>query len=265
MCRQEKLMLRFMPPSNEEVNRAADLVISACKTVFTKNLECVTLKGSTLKGDFIPGYSDYDFHVFLSPQVMDDERTLKIDYALRFQKAFGHARPEDFGASQFQIYFISSQRYPADWAPPVKGTFKVFFGKLPASIQKADDELYIQQAREYLRMVDSARKTIVGRFVDKPNERVLPVMRLLGATLKSYMHSILILLQKKPQETLRLKLNQMISPVEEGINSEGHFASFFEHVSNWPRVQQDSDYAREAFKEGIEALSKIVFWSQALM
>jgi hypothetical protein len=257
-------MLRFSPPSDEEVNRATKLVISACQTAFNENLECVTLKGSALKGDFIPGYSDYDYHVFLSPQAMDSERVPKTEYALRFQKAFGHIHPEDFGASQFQIYFINSQRYPPDWVPPVKGAFKVFLGKLPASAREADDESYIQNAREYLETADHARRTIVGRFVDKPNRRVAPVVRLLGATLKSYMHPVLVLLEKKPKETLRLKLDQMIPPVEKELNSKGHIASFFEHVSNWTKVQQESDYARGAFKEGTEALSEIIFWSRTL-
>jgi predicted nucleotidyltransferase len=252
--------LRFNPPSKELVDEAANLVVSASKKAFSSSLECVILKGSVVKGDFIPGYSDFDFHVFLNPEVMDSERVPKTDYALRFQKSFGGVQPEDFGVSQFQVYFINSQNYPADWAQSVEGTYKVIWGKLPLAAMEADDQIYIQQAREYLKTVEDSRRTIVGRFVDKPDTGVSGVVRLLGATLKSYMHSVLILLTNNPKDILRLRLDEMILQVEKGINSKGHFTAFFNQISDWTRIQQNGDKARKAFKEGTEALDEIAHW-----
>lgn len=252
--------MKFKPPSKEIIIKAANLVISACKKSFDGSLECVTIKGSAVKGDFIPGYSDFDFHVFLSPEVMDSERVPKTDYALKFQKSFGHVQPEDFEVSQFQIYFINSQHYPDDWVQPVKGTYKIVWGKLPKAATEADDQIYIQQAKEYLKIIEDSRRTIVGRFVDKPDKGVSGVDRLLGATLKGHMYSVLILLTNNPKDSLRLLLDEMIVQVEKGINSKGHFTAFFEQISDWTKIQQNSDKARKAFEEGIAALEEINRW-----
>lgn len=96
-------MLKFNSPQPEVLNRAISLVVSACRTVYRDSLVCVTLKGSTVKGDFIQNYSDFDFHVFIKPEAMDGEKTPKIESAIKFQKLIGNTNPQDFGASQFQI------------------------------------------------------------------------------------------------------------------------------------------------------------------
>jgi len=48
--------MKFDPPSQKLVDEASELVVSACKEAFGSSLECVTLKGSAVKGDFIGGY-----------------------------------------------------------------------------------------------------------------------------------------------------------------------------------------------------------------
>ena len=252
--------MRFDRPSAETLNRAVGLVVSASKTAFADSLECVTLKGSAVKGDFIRGYSDFDFHVFLKPEAMDSERVPKVEGAIRFQKAFGDVDPEDFDASQFQIYFINSERYPPDWVPPVEGTYKVYWGILPSAAKEMDDSTYLRFAEQSLSSVGYSRQKIVERFVDKPNTRAPAIVRLLGATVKGYLYSVSVLLTSKPNTVLTLKLDEIIPLVEEGIGSRGHFATFFEYVSNWNLVQQNYDYAREAFREGTKALDEIACW-----
>ena len=252
--------MKFNPPSQTIINEAADLIVSACKKSFSSNLECVILKGSAVKGDFIPYYSDFDFHVFLNPKVMQSERIPKIDYALKFQKAFGHVKPEDYGVSQFQIYFIDSQHYPADWVPSAEGTFEVIWGRMPLAVMKVDNQVYVQQAHENLKTVRDTRKNLIGRFVDKPDAGIPTLVRLLGTFLKGYMYSVLILLSENPKDGLRLRLDEMIAQVEKGIGSKGHLTAFFNQVSDWATIQQNSDKARTAFKEGMKSLDEIVHW-----
>ena len=252
--------MRFKPPSQKLIDEAVDLVVSACKKTFSNNLECVILKGSAVKGDFIPGYSDFDFHVFLNPKVMESKRIPKIDYALKFQKAFGHVKPEDYRVSQFQIYFIDSQHYPADWVPPAEGTFKVVWGRMPLAVMKVDNQVYVQQANENLKTVRDTRKNLVGRFVDKPDAGIPTLVRLLGTFLKGYMYSVLILLSDNPKDGLRLRLDEMVALVEKGVGSKGHFIAYFDQVSDWATIQQNIDKARTALKEGMEALDEIGHW-----
>ena len=256
-----KQVMRFDPPEAEVLDRAEDLVVSACKAIFGSSLICVTLKGSAVNGDFIRGYSDLDFHVFLKSDVMDGD-VPKAEYAIRFQKAFGHVNPEDFEVSQFQIYFINSGKYPEDWAPPVQGTYMVLWGSLPETAKELDDAAYVRFAEQHLSLsnIEYSRRSNVGRFVDKPDTRIAYYVRLLGATLKNYMYAVSVLLTRKPKVGFGLKLDKMIALVEEGIRSEGHLLAFFEQISDWQRIQQDPEYAREAFREGIQALDEIVWW-----
>jgi len=252
--------MKFDPPDTEILDCAVSLVVSACQTAFTNRLECVILKGSAVKGDFIRGYSDFDFHVFLKPEATDGEKAPKVEGAVRFQKAFGGVDPEDFGVSQFQIYFINSERYPVDWVPPVAGTYRVLWGSPHCILKEFDDSTYLRYAKQSLSNVDDSEKKIVEKFVDKPNTQLPTVVRLLGASLKGYMYSVSMLLTSKPKTTLRLNLDELILTVEEGIGSGGSLTTFFEKIANWILVQHDYDYARETFGEGIKALGEIACW-----
>ena len=254
--------MKFEPLEAEVLDRAEDLVVSACRAVFGSSLLCVTLKGSAVKGDFIPSYSDFDFHVFLKPDVTDGESAPKAECAIRFQRAFGHVAPEDFEVSQFQIYFINSEKYPEDWSPPVEGTYRILWGSLPETAKELDDAAYIRSAEQHLSLsrIEYSRRSNVARFVDKPDARIAYNVRLVGATLKNFMYSVLVLLTKKPEVAFGLELDKMIALVGEGIGSESHLAAFFEYISDWTRIQQDPEYAREAFREGIQALDEIASW-----
>jgi predicted nucleotidyltransferase len=254
--------MKFDPLEADALDRAAGLVVWACRAVFGSSLICVILKGSAVKGDLIRGYSDLDFHVFLKPEVMDGENVPKADYAVQFQRAFGQVSPEDFEVSQFQIYFINSEKYPEDWAPPVEGTYRILWGSLPETAKELDDGAYIRFAEQHLSLssIEYSRRSNVARFVDKPNTRIEYNVRLVGATLKNYMYSISVMLTKEPKVAFKLGLDKMIALVEEGIGSEGHFRTFFEYVSDWQRIRRQPEYAREAFKEGIQALNEIHSW-----
>ena len=252
--------LIYDPPSAKIIEEATGLVLSACRKAFGDNLVCITLKGSAVKGDFIQYYSDFDFHIFLKPQVMDDATVPKAEYAMEFQRAFGSVNPQDFCASQFQIYFINSEAYPGDWLPPVEGTYRVLYGSVPVSAREAEEQGYLRLSLDYLASVEESRKTIVGRFVDKPNSAIPNLVRLLGTTLKGYMYSVSALTLPNPKQGLKLGLDEMIEIVEKEVKSGGHIGGFFQLISDWRMIQSDIESARQAFKEGNEAMKEINHW-----
>jgi hypothetical protein len=69
-----------------------------------------------------------------------------------------------------------------------------------------------------------------------------------------------MLLLTQPKTALRMKLDSIIPLVGEGIGSIGHISRFFEYVSNWPRIQESPELARDAFREGISAIEEISTW-----
>lgn len=251
--------MKYSPPQLGIVNQAISTMVLACKTVFVDDLECIILMGSAVKGDFIQGYSDFDFHVFLKPNAMNGERTPKFEGALKFQKLIGEINPHDFGACQFQIFFINSRKYPRDWLPPMKGTYKIVWGKIP-SFQEIDDSIYLKYARKAVANVEQDRQRLIERFVDKPNSQLPTMVRLLGTYMKGHLYSVSILLTSRPKVVLNLKLDELISVVEKGMGSTGRISKFYEYVSNWLIVQNQCEYAQEAFKTGIEALDEINSW-----
>jgi hypothetical protein len=222
-------------------------------------LECIMLMGSAIKGDFIQGYSDFDFHVFLHSAVMDGERSPEVGHAVAFQKRIGEIKPRDFGASQFQIYFLNAGKYPEDWIPTA-GTYQILWGTRPLCLQEVNDSAHLQHARRSVSNVERDKRRLIERFVDKPNSRIPSLVRYLGQYLKGHIYSMSIMLTSKPNEALSLKLDELLSVVETGMESQGRVATFYEYVSNWSTVMESYEYAREAFTAGIDALEAITQW-----
>lgn len=252
--------MRYTLPRPEVMNQAITLVVSACKAVFEEHLECILLKGSAVKGDFIQGYSDFDFHVFLHSAVMDGERSPVVGRAVAFQKRIGEINPRDFGASQFQIFFLNARKYPEDWVPAIEGTDQVLWGEKPSCLQEVNDSAYLRHARQSVSNVERDKRRLVDRFVDKPNSRIPTLVRLLGQYLKGHLYSLSILLTAKPITALNMKLDELLAVVEHGIGSKGRVSMFYEYIAHWPTVQEKCGYAREAFKAGIDALESIYKW-----
>ena len=248
------------PVQPEGLNRVISIVVTACRKAFREGLVCVILKGSAVKGDFIPGYSDLDFHVFLKPEAMGGEKSPNLDDAITFQRLMGTINPQDFGASQFQVFFLNAEKYPKEWLPPTAGTYKVVWGTTPPTLQTLDDATYVRYARQFLESIDTDKQNLIGRFIDKPNSRAPAIVRLLGTILKGHLYSVSMLLLSQSKTALRLKLDSIIPLVEEGIGSAGHISRFFAHVSNWSRIQETPELARNAFREGIAALEEISTW-----
>lgn len=251
--------MKYNPPRAEVLNRAISLVVSACKAVFAEYLACIMLKGSAIKGDFIQGYSDFDFHVFLHSAVMDGERSPEVGRAVAFQKRIGEINPRDFGASQFQIFFLNARKYPEDWISPT-GTYQILWGKRPSCLKEVNDSAYLQHAQRSVSNVERDKQRLIERFVDKPNSRIPTLVRLLGQYLKGHIYSMSILLTSKPTEALNMKLDELLLVVEKSMGSQGHVATFYTYISNWSTVLESHGYAREAFKAGIEALEAITQW-----
>lgn len=254
------LTMKYNPPRPEVLKKAISSVVTACTAVFEEELECIMLKGSAIKGDFIQGYSDFDFHVFLNSAAMDGERSPEAGRAVAFQKLIGEINPRDFGASQFQIFFLSARTYPPDWIPSSEGTYQILWGRTPACLQEVDDAAYVQHARRSVSNVERDKRRLIERFVDKPNSRIPTYVRLVGQYLKGHIYSMAILLTGKPNVALNMKLDELLSVVEDGMGSQGRLTTFYEYISNWATIQEQRGYAREAFMAGIDALEEMTRW-----
>jgi len=250
-----------MRPSNQaRMNTSVESIVKACKEVFGNELRCIILKGSAFKGDFVPNYSDVDIHVYVEPIALEDDRTPKLEFALKFQEAIGQLSPKDAGVSQFQISFLSADRSPEDWSPPVRGTYRILYGTSVPAMERIPLQEYLERQWLYLEQVEKIRLELLRRFVDKPNSSIPMMVRLTGTYLKGILYALSSVLSKNPEETFSCTLEQLLSDVLGKVPDLSYARDFFGSVKDWTSVENDPIKAREAFAFGIGALKAIEKW-----
>lgn len=209
-------------------------MLEAVLRVFGSSVRAGILKGSALKGDFIPGYSDFDLHFFVDDAVMRDALTPKLEYAFAFQEAIGAIDPAEYSVYSYQVYFLSAENYPPDWAKPLPGTYITIFGQLPASLTEIDPQSYIEKAPKDLAAHMRYMQSLIGRMLDKPNTHLEPLARLSGTFIKPVPYAVATLLTKDPERIWKMPLSEVLPLVEPRAFPSRSVSAFFDLVQGWP-------------------------------
>ncbi len=160
------------------------VVLGAMRAAFGDHLRGAILKGSALKGDFIPYYSDFDVHAFVDTAAMQTATVPAVERALAFQAAIGAVEPRDYGVNALQIFFIAWDRFPADWVKPLPGTYTLIAGELPAGFTDIDPADYLVSAESFFASLLSGwYGSLVSSLLDKPNAALPRLARLAGTYL----------------------------------------------------------------------------------
>jgi len=244
----------------EHLKPALDLIVRSLQEVLGEHLIAVLLKGSLVKGDFIPRYSDVDIHVLVDHEVMEGPRSLRLKEALRIQEKLGVIRPQDYDVWQFQIFFLSPEYYPYDWSPPIPGTYILLYGKVPEDLREREEEFY-HKIDLSLHRISGYISYLLERFTDKPNGKLAEIVRLTGAILKATLYNAASLLEEKPFAVWHMPVWEVLSKWGEELCPEGHLSNFFNGVrKEWRRVIEDPDFARFLFAKGIKSLRSLERW-----
>lgn len=244
----------------DHLKPALDLIVRSLREVLGEHLIAVLLKGSLVKGDFIPGYSDVDIHVLVDYEVMEGPRSLRLEEALRIQERIGVIRPEEHDVWQFQIFFLSPEHYPYDWSPPLPGTYIPLYGDVPEDLKETEEGFY-SKVDLSLHRISGYISYLLERFTDKPNRRLAEIVRLTGAILKATLYNAASLLEEDPLSVWHMPVWEVLSRWENELCPEGHLSNFFNGVrEEWKRVIEDPDFARSLFREGIESLRALERW-----
>ena len=223
-------------------------LLSAVQEIFGELAEAIILKGSLVKGDFIPYFSDVDLHVFAQSAAMEGPMVPKLEYCLEFQSRFGDLDPEEFGVSQFQVYFLDIDDYPRNWTPPLPGTYRVIWGAV--DIPLPTEEFMCDQAHLYMRNLPFQVQGLIHRFIDKPDTGIAPLVRLLGVFLKPAVYELATLLGHDPIGIWTKPLDEVLAITESalGVNSLGEF---YQGVRPWQYVREQPDKLRHLFGLGV--------------
>jgi len=253
-------------PRNElprKLRESVDAIVQACQVAFGPHLKCVILKGSALKGDFVRNYSDLDLHAYVDPEALLADRTPKLEHALRFQEAIGDLEPRAAGASQFQVYFLRSDRSTAGWSPSVPGSYEVVYGEIPPALSGWKDFDFRSHMKETLARIGDDRRTLIGKVLDKPNAALATYVRLAGSYVKNMAYSAAVIASGDPVWTFSLSrddLSKYLSRVDRSLAAIGEF---FDIVTDWAKIERNPTAARGAFRKAIEALDAIGAWAQS--
>lgn len=232
-------------------------LLKAVQGTFGDLAEAIILKGSLVKKDFIPYFSDVDLHVFINSTAMAGPMVPKLEYCLEFQARFGDLDPEEFGASQFQIYFLDVDDYPHNWTPPLPGTYKVIWGSI--DIPLPTEEFMCEQAHLYMQKLPFQVQGIMHRFADKPHRGIAPLVRLLGVFLKPSAYAVATLLGCDPIGIWTKPLGKVLAIIEPAVGIS-RLGEFYQGVHPWQHVREQPEKLRHLFGLGVRcsnALAKI--------
>lgn len=238
-------------------------IVKACKGVFGEDLLCVILKGSGRDRDFVQDYSDIDIHAYVKPRVLEEGKSPKLEYVIRFQEAIGRLDPKKAGVSQFQVYFLPADGRIEGWNPPVAGTYEILHGAPVPAMQMTSLREYLEEEWRYLSEARRTRLDLLGKFVDKPNSSISGLVRLTGTCLKGLLYALSCVLTREPERAFSLTLDQMLSYTCEQSQELSYARSFFNMITNWGEIEKNPRKAREAFALGIRALEAIERWQAA--
>lgn len=225
---------------------------------FDGEIRAILLKGSALRDDFLPSYSDLDIHVYVPSSHMRGGRQPRLENALRFQRAIGGLDPADYGVSSFQIFFIDADNYPKDWSRPLKGTYEVVYG---GPIDEATPrEEFLTRSRENLSAYPRFISTLIERFVDKPDTRIAEFARLAGVFLKGAVYSAAVVIAEDPEVVVGRPIMELLGLLEGGGVDVRPMREFFVEVRGWSEAKQDPEWCRETFRLAIQGMQNICDW-----
>lgn len=248
----------------ELVEELSGRVLEAAREVLGETLVGAIVKGSAVLGDFFPGFSDFDVHLFAEPAAMRGPRSLRADLALNFQRRIGPLEPDTYNVSQIQIYFVSTGAHPADWTPPIPGTHRLIYGALPPNASTIGSDALIEQARLGLRNLDRWIDKQIESIVDKPDSRLSAPARLLGTILKPSLRQAATLLGADPIAVWREPLAEVLGLVEPALLPEREASGYYAGARDWHAVREDPAALRQMAHLGLRALEELAAWGRGL-
>lgn len=250
----------LLPPMPEPARRELTArLLQSILEVFGGGVVAVLGKGSCFKGDFLPGYSDFDLHVFLDPAraPMLGPRAPALDRTVAFQRAIGPIRAEDYGAGALQISFVDAVDYPDDWTPPLPGTFTVLHGALPDRLPEPAPEAIRAQAQAFFPWLRRDLRAHLQRIADMPDTRLAGAVRLFGTSVKPALYHAAVLLGEPPLEVWARPLGNVLPIVEPAWCPSRGLSRFFGDALHWAEVKSDPERLRAMFAAGWQALDEL--------
>lgn len=251
-----------MPMDPEKKAEAVARIQEAARVAFGRGLRTILVHGSALTEDFVPGYSDLDVHIYVSPVFLRADRVPELEPAVDFQRALGALDPREYGVHAFQLIFLDAEQFPADWQKPLPGSYEVVYGGPVDDRAPLGERLRVAHAQ--LEGYRDHAASLVSKFVDKPDVALPRMVRLAGTFLKGAIHSAALVATGRPGALTGRGLDELLETVREAGADTSGASAFFEAVREWDRLREDPEGCRRAFTNAIRAMDALVEWHEGL-
>ena len=229
-----------------------------CLDVFgEEHVEGIVLHGSAVKGGGIPGYSDIDFMVFLSPDCFDEQGALRDELAFAMQERIGPLPWQEAGFRYPQAYFHDVRRLPSWWTGPIPGAHRVLWGRLPPEAAPTAEGLRASSLRLLKEGLPRDISSNVHNFADGDDASLPRRVRLLGTTVTP---TVFALAGYDADDVLELwalpKLEALERLAERHPDGEGPALArrFYQNVRSLYGGAFDAELGRSTFRTGIAFL-----------
>ncbi len=177
----------------------------ACLDVFAPDrVTGVVAHGSAIKGGLIPGFSDADFMVFLTPDCFEpgpetdpELQTLPDQSAFDLQERIGGLPWRESGFGYPQAYFYDPARMPDWWTGPAPGAYRVLHGRLPDGFEATDERLR-RASERFLRQLRRTTAADIRNFADSIDDQVPRRLRLICTSVTPAIFSLATLDEDSP-------------------------------------------------------------------
>jgi hypothetical protein len=241
-----------------------DNFIQICLDLFgPERIEAIIQHGSSFKGGAIPGYSDIDLHVYLTPEGFGPGGRLTDETIFAFQERFSSLPWDETGYAYPQVYFLDWRRMPEGWIGPPPGTYRDLFGRLPEDALPTEEEVRRSSLAHLAAMPRYLAAEIDG-FLDDTARSLPRRLRLLGTTLTPTIFALLAYDAANPFAVWAQSKFEALRQLEERYpDAEGpaHARRFYEQVASiYGAPEFDVVAAREAFRTGVRFLR----WAESI-
>ena len=242
----------------EELEPLLASFVRGCLDVFgEERVEGIILHGSALKGGAIPGFSDIDFMVFLSPDCFDKQGALPDELAFAIQERIGPLPWREAGFLYPQAYFHDVRRLPSWWTGPIPGAHRVLWGRLPPEAAPTAERLCASSVRFLKEGLPRDIASSVHNFADGGDASLPRRVRSLGSTITP---TVFALAGYDADDVLELwalpKLQALERLAVRHPDADGPALArrFYENVRILYGGDFDADLGRETFRTGVAFL-----------
>lgn len=234
----------LVPEARPVVEKAASVYIHHTRHDFVG----LIVHGSALKGGFIPGCSDIDLQLYVTPAAFVDGH-LPFELTVAIHRDLAHIDPAPF--RYIQCYAFSTAMAPG-WVGPVPGAHHVIAGRLP--VPEATAEELRASAHRSLAELNDVPTYLFDGLLDHGEHRLERRVRLICTDVWPALFQLIIVRGADPIATWSLTKLQAIDAMPADTPPGAAVRAFYDALHTYYPAEDSVDAALDVLVRGVAFL-----------